>query len=167
MSKRKDESKEPRVRIERFAEQLLCPLTPGEIAERADRAAHLLSERDALEAQAKEALRAAKAQIGKLDGEHRRLSSEVREKVTARQVRCERRFYYEKNLVIDVRLDTGEEMHRREMTGDESQLPLDLEDEFGDESDDEGGDAPPPEPKLATEKKRRGRPRKAREEAAE
>lgn len=116
------EHKSAKVKIERFSQSLMVALKQGEIAERAERAAHLLSDRDYLKEEAKLASKARKARIEELDSEMRRLSSEVREKVTTRDVECERHFLYAEKIVRDVRTDTGEELHRRPLTEQECQM---------------------------------------------
>lgn len=142
----KDDKKElPPVKIERFTQNLAVALRPAEIAERADRAAHLLADRDHLEAEFDEERKHQKAQIQKLETEMRRLSSEVREKVTYRDVDCERRFIYADKLVRDVRSDTGETLHERPMSEQESQRQFDFDKKSGDVDDEfdtsDGGEA--------------------------
>lgn len=137
----------PPIKIERFQQNLAVALKPTEVAERADRAAHLLADRDHLEAEFDEQRKHQKARIQSIETEMRRLSSEVREKVTYRDVDCERRFIYAEKLVRDVRTDNGETLMERPMSEQESQRQFDFEgkksgdvdDEFGDEN--EGDDA--------------------------
>lgn len=79
--------------------------------------------------------------------EIRSLLAEVREKVTYREVACERRFIYAERIVRDVRLDTGEPLTERPMSEQESQRELfdgnpppgggDVDDEFSDGPDGE------------------------------
>lgn len=153
--KKNDPAKgEPPVRIERFSQQLTCALKREEIEERAQRAAHLLSDRDSKEAAFDEEKKTMKNELNKLDLQVRELSKEVREKVTMRDVNCERRFVYSEKVVRDVRLDTGETVFERPMTDTELQTAFDfdkkgdgsggsdVDDEFGgdDGNDDESND---------------------------
>jgi hypothetical protein len=143
--KAEPEKASPPVKIERFAQSMMVALKPAEVAERADRAAHLIADRDHLRAEMKMAAKANRARIEELGTEMRRLSSEVREKVTYRDVACERQFHYNEKLVRDVRSDTGEVFAERAMTEQECQRQFefpegappgpagDVDDEFGDE----------------------------------
>lgn len=145
--KKPDDTKDaPPVKIERFSQNLAVALKPAEIAERADRAAHLLADRDHLESEFDEQRKHQKAQIQKIETEMRRLSSEVREKVTYRDVECERRFVYADKMVRDVRTDNGETLMERPMSEQESQRQFDFEGKKSGDVDDEfdtsdGGEA--------------------------
>lgn len=144
--KTKEKNEAPPVKIERFSQNLAVALKPAEIAERADRAAHLLADRDHLEAEFDEQRKHQKAQIQKLETEMRRLSSEVREKVSYRDVECERRFIYAEKIVRDVRSDTGEMLMERPMSEQESQRQFDFDEKKSGDVDDEfdtsdGGEA--------------------------
>lgn len=123
--------KAPPVKIERFTQSLMVALKPAEIAERADRAAHLIADRDNLREEAKQANKERKTKIDGIGSEIRRLSSEVREKCCYREVPCERRFLYTEKLVRDVRSDTGDVLMERPMTEEESQRSLDFPDGGG------------------------------------
>jgi hypothetical protein len=154
------------IKIEPFTQSLACALKREEIEEKAQRAAHLISDRDSREAVFKEERNAQKNQLEKLDTEIRSLSAEVREKVTFRDVSCERRYVYAQATVQDVRLDTGEILSERPMSDSEKQRELDfdkkpgaggddLDDEFHEQleapKDGSDGDAPddPPDPDTA------------------
>lgn len=131
------------VKIEPYMANLKVILTPDEVADRADRAAGLLADRDAQEEEQKARAKAAKAQIDAVEAELRRVSNEVRTKATYQDVQCERRFVYDKGKVQEWRLDTGVMMSERDMNDAEKQrdLPFDdkddgagggsLDDEFG------------------------------------
>ncbi len=129
----------PPVKIERFSQNLAVALKPAEIAERADRAAHLLADRDHLEAQFDEERKLQKNRVSSLETEMRRLSQEVREKLTYRDVECERRFDYASATVRDVRTDTGEALMERPMSEQEKQRQFDFDDKKpgGGDVDDE------------------------------
>lgn len=144
------------VKVEPYVQQLACGLKREEVEERAQRAAHLLADRDNQEAKFDEERKAQKAVLQRIDNEIRSVSQEVREKVTYRDVKCERRYIYADGKVQDVRLDTGEVFAERAMSDAEKQRDLfddgdekkpgaggaggaggDVDDEFGDDPEDE------------------------------
>lgn len=137
----------PPVKVEPFTQQLACGLKREEIEDRAQKAAFLLSDRDNREASFDEERKAQKAVLQRIDNEIRAVSQEVREKVTYRDVACERRFIYAEAKVRDVRLDTGEVVFERPMSDAERQPGLfdpkggagggDVDDEFADEPETE------------------------------
>lgn len=147
------------VKVEPFTQQLACALRREEVEERAQRAAFLLSDHDNREASFEEERKAQKAVLQRIENEIRAVSQEVREKVTYRDVPCERRFDYTKSLVLDVRLDTGEVVFERPMSDAEKQRDLfdppggaaaaDVDDEFDDEP--AAADGKPPEDHAAAE----------------
>jgi hypothetical protein len=124
------------MKTEPFTRDLRVTLKAEEIAERADRAAQILADRDSKEEELKAHAKHAKSVIESLEAEMRRLSNEVRTKATYQEVRCERRFLYDTGKVIEVRLDTGEVLSERDMNDSEKQRDLfdgngsGLEDEF-------------------------------------
>lgn len=122
-----DKKEMPPIKIERFSQNLAVALKPTEIAERADRAAHLLADRDHLEAQFDEERKLQKNRVSSIENEMRRLSQEVREKLTYRDVDCERRFIYADKVVRDVRADSGETLMERPMSEQESQRQFDFD----------------------------------------
>lgn len=122
------EETKPPVKIEKFTQSLMVALKAPEIAERADRAAHLIADRDNLREEAKLANKERKAKIEAIGSEIRKLSSEVREKVTHRELPCERRFLYAERLVREFRTDTGEMFFERPMTEQESQRQFEFPD---------------------------------------
>ncbi len=142
----------PPVKIEQYMSNLKVVLTKEEIADRADRAAGLLQDRDTKEEEQKARAKAEKAVIEQIESELRRVSNEVRTKATYQDVQCERRYVYDKSKVQEWRLDTGEMMSERDMNETEKQrdLPFDdgagsgsLDDDFSgsDEGADKGGEA--------------------------
>lgn len=122
----------PDVKIERFQRNLRVPLTQEEIAERAQRAAHLLGERDHKDEELKAASKQAKAQIAEVEAEMRRVSGEIRDGATYKEVACERRHIYKTGVIQEVRTDTAPHtvIAERAMTDRERQLDLGL-DEVG------------------------------------
>lgn len=158
------------VKVERFEQELRVTLTSEEVAERADRAAHLVSTIDEREQSMKAQQAHAKAEIAKLQSEMKWISNEVRDKATYRDVKCERLFVFRTAEVIELRTDTGEEISRRAMYESEKQLELKLAEEQKkkaadaekDEEDARASDVI--EPPLPTEKKRKNRRRATAEE---
>lgn len=95
---------------------LRCPLTSEEILERADRAAHLLVDIDAKEADLDSAKKQAKADIERLEAEHRALSGQIRDRAEYRNVVCDELHDYRTWKVTITRRDTGEVVDERAMT---------------------------------------------------
>lgn len=148
MAKKKTEAAEkktPNARREPFTSDLRVPLSAVEIAASADRAAVLEDEIEQKQQAIKDDTKLQRSKVAQLAAEKRRLQSEVRTKATYREVPCERRFLYDDGVVVEVRLDSSEELSRRPMTEAEKQqfLPFspddpagskgDLDDEFGGE----------------------------------
>ncbi len=114
----------PDVKIERFQRNLRVPLTVQEVTERAQRAAHLLGERDHKDEEQKAATKHAKAQIAEVEAELRRVSGEIRDGATYKEVGCERRHNYRLGAITEVRTDTDEVLAERAMTDRERQMDL-------------------------------------------
>lgn len=143
---KKPDSPSP-VKIEPFSQNLAVALSTKELAERSDRAAHVMADRDQARLAFAEEKKATRTRINQMGLEIRSLLAEVREKVTYREVACERRFIYAEKIVRDVRLDTGDTLTERPMSEQESQRELfdgnpppgggDVDDEFSDAADGE------------------------------
>lgn len=116
--------KTPKTKIEKYEDTLKVILTPEEIADRADRAAQLIAERDNKEEEQKAAAKRAKSVIESMDGQIRHLSNEVRTRSTYRKVECERRYLYSEGLLQEIRLDTHEVILDRKLTDREMQRDL-------------------------------------------
>lgn len=114
----------PDDKTETFTQSLKVQLTPAEVADRADRAAQMIAERDAKEEEQKAAAKHAKSVIESLDAEIRRLSNEVRTRSTYSPVECQREWRYGDGIFREVRNDTGEELINRRLTDAERQLNL-------------------------------------------
>jgi hypothetical protein len=112
---------------EYFSQNLRCDLTADEIAERAQQSARLVVTIDDLTASMKAEAKRRKSFIEEKEGELRRISAEVRDKATFRDIECERRFDYRMGIVVEVRLDSGEVLNERAMTHHERQMALELE----------------------------------------
>lgn len=123
MAKR-EPPKPPPLKVETFTRDLKVTLTAAEVAERADRAARLLEDRDRAEAELKAHATSVKIRIATMEAEMRELSAEVRTKYTYREVECERRFLFATGCVQEVRLDTEEVISERAMTEKEKQRDL-------------------------------------------
>lgn len=118
------EKTDPDVRTEPYTTTLRISLTPEEIADRADRAAGLIEDRDRKEEEQKAATKHAKSIIEAIDAEIRKLSNEVRTRSTYGPVECERRLCYKARTLVEIRLDTGEEISSRNLTLAELQREL-------------------------------------------
>ncbi|HET9954142.1 MAG TPA: hypothetical protein VFQ61_06545 [Polyangiaceae bacterium] len=116
----------PEVKIEKFSRNLRVELTEAEINERAQRAAHLLQERDRKDEENKAASKHAKAQVAEIEAELRRVSSEIRDGATYKEVACERRHNYRLGNIQEVRMDTKDVIAERAMNDRERQLDLTL-----------------------------------------
>lgn len=112
------------MKVEEYTASLRIALTTEEVADRADRAAGLIEDRDRKENEQKAAASHAKSIVAAIDAEIRKLSNEVRTKSTYGPVGCERRLDYRARTLIEVRLDTGEELSRRNLTIAELQREL-------------------------------------------
>jgi hypothetical protein len=147
--KQSAEKKPTPVKIESFVRELKCSLKREEIEERAERAAHLVAQRDLREEEIKEETKRQKSALATIDGEIRSLSNQVRDKITYKDVPCERRYLYDEKLVREIRLDTLEVVHERAMTEGELQRDLfdatkgagDLDDEFSGDEEEKGDDS--------------------------
>lgn len=127
MAKKKpteDQENKRKIRTERFEQSLRCQLTKEEIADRADRAAQLLEDRDHEEEELKAHAKHVKGKIERIEAEMRQHSNEVRTRSTYRDIECERIFDYKSKRVREVRGDTGEVISDREMTEREKQMGL-------------------------------------------
>lgn len=131
------EKKAANARKEPFTSELRVPLKANEIADRADRAAQLEDDIEQKQTAQKADAKVARSALAQMSAEKRRLQSEVRTKATYREVQCERRFLYDAGVVVEVRLDTDEELSNRPMTETEKQqfLPFDS----GDQSSNRAG----------------------------
>lgn len=145
--KSEPEKNDPKnIKVENFTRDLKVALSKEEVAERADRAAQLLADRDHEESELKAHASHVKSRIATMESEMRHLSGEVRTKCTYREVECERRFLYETSVVQEVRMDTGEVLSERAMTDREKQRDLpfgggsggggDIDDDFGEGEED-------------------------------
>lgn len=118
----------PLPKVESFTRSLRCDLKADEIAERADRAATLIAERDAKDEEQRAAAKHAKSVIETIDAEIRSLSNQVRTKATYRDVPCERVKDLRLKKIIEKRCDTGEVLFERALTEAECQAELDFPD---------------------------------------
>lgn len=114
-------------KIERYVTSLKVQLTASQLADRSDRAAQAMADRDAKEEDMKAAQKHAKSIIEELDSRIRTLLGEVRSRSTYESVDCEKRYLYADGIVQDVRLDTGEVIQSRPLTNRELQPELPFE----------------------------------------
>jgi hypothetical protein len=127
----------PKEKREKFERHLRVILSREQVEELSDRAAHLMEEHDSKEENQKAAQKQMKAEIEAIEAKIRETLGYVRDKAKYQDVQCERVFDYARGMVIEKRLDTEETLGERQMTADERQLGLDLEE---DEKDDRGLD---------------------------
>lgn len=141
--KKKKEAEKPvaTTKIEKFTRDLRVPLKAEEIAERADRAAQLLQDRDNKEAEAKAQAKHLKSVIEEVEAELRRVSNEVRTKATYQPIHCERHFIFADSKVRELRADTGEVIGERDMTDAEKQQEFTWDKTPGNVDDEFSGDA--------------------------
>ena len=160
--------------------QLRCELGRDDILEKADRASHLLADRDRRQDEIDNAKKQAKADIERLEAEHRQLNVQIRDRAEYRSVDCDETRNYHTWTVTVTRKDTGEVVDERAMSLDErrtAQTELDLgrSDDSGDATDPEAAaagfenqaeeDAEEAEPAAPPKRGRRGR--KAAQAAAQ
>lgn len=148
---------ESNVKIERFTRNLRVMLKEGEVVERAKRNAYLLGEIQQKEDERDAAKKQANAQIEELEAEMHRLSLEVRDGATYRDIPCERRYVYRTGNVIEVRTDSGDVLNERPMTDRERQLELGVKEPVaGEPLSATIGEHVTPLPTEKPEKKKRG-----------
>lgn len=116
----------------RFSEALICQLTADEVAERADRAARLQYDHDELAAEMASEANGYKAKLVRIEVEQRRLLDEVRTRQGYRPVECERQADFAAGVLRTVRLDTGEIVRTRQLTAEERQKQLFVDDDYPD-----------------------------------
>lgn len=116
----------PAPKREKYTASLKCKLTAAEVADRADRAAAMLADRDQKEEEQKAAAKHAKSIIEAIDADLRLTSSEVRTRSTYRKVECEREWDFAAVMYREKRLDTDEVIAERRLMESERQLELPL-----------------------------------------
>lgn len=136
-SKRASKGGSQQRKVETYTDSLRVDLTAEEVAERADRAAHMLVKIDEKKAEIKmERQKHAKALAG-LEAEHHRLSGEVLSRSSYKKVVCKRTFDFDAKTVTETRDDNGDLLNERPMTDDELQVNFEfesgVEDEFGED----------------------------------
>ena len=131
MGKKKDEKPEPKPkvkeRLEKFETSLKVPLTQDEILEAGEKCAKALKDLQTQEAELASIKKQFASRIEEIEFEANRAGALVRDKFEYRPVKCHRIFDYINKVVREVRLDTSEEVHTREMTMAESQMQIQLE----------------------------------------
>lgn len=131
-------------RIQKDTRHLKIALTREEIEERADRASYLWAELGKLEAEAKSIASTFKAKISEIEGKLDTLQQQVRDRCAYGDVDCDVVFDFREKSVYTIRLDTKEEVDRRDMRRDEAQEvfefkePEKLADEAVEELNEEG-----------------------------
>lgn len=111
------------VQITKFTRSLPVKLTEEELLARGDRAAYLDRREEELTAALNSAKSDYKHQIEAVIAERRALQERIRSKQEHREVECEQRMMYRLGKVIEIRIDTGEQISERPMLESERQLP--------------------------------------------
>ena len=152
MATKKKKTEKPKqpddIKREPFRQNLPVVLKREELEERAQRAAHLLQDHDAMQHEHKEQARSNKLELDKVASNLRDVSRTVREGKEYRDVQCERVFNWTRGTVTDLRKDTGEVLSERAMTEAEAQKALPFDDKPGDVDEEFGAgektdDSPP------------------------
>lgn len=139
--KHSPEPKDEGIERKKYTDIQRVRLTDEELIERAQEQSRTLQLIEELENDLKTKVQHAKAGIQEREADVKRLAVEIRDRATYRPVDCERIFDYRRGLVIEVRLDTGEQISERPMTYAEKQRELPLDGPPKDEELDE--DEPP------------------------
>jgi len=129
MSKQKQEVKEAQEEKEKekiieSTEALKCQLTKEEFNERAKKLAETLDDLRQAEAERKAAVEQFKNKIASLEAQAAHLANVVRNGWEIRPVVVETTIYYKRNLLFKKRLDTQEQLERRELRPEERQMEL-------------------------------------------
>lgn len=111
-------------KVEEYTTSLKVQLTIEEVADRADRAAALVADIAAKEADHKAAAKHQKSIIESLQADLCRLSGEVRNRSTYSPCICRREYDYDAGVLRETRMDTGEVLLERALTNDERQPEL-------------------------------------------
>jgi len=131
-------------RVQKDTRHLKIALTREEIEERAERAAYTWAEMQKQEAEMKAVASTFKARISELEGKLNALQQQVRDRCAYGDVDCDIVFDFKKKEVYTIRLDTKEEIERRDMRRDEMQEKLEFKEpekpanESADELNEEG-----------------------------
>lgn len=110
-------------------ELLPCALTDTEVIKRADRLVKIAEESATLDWELEVRKKDHKEKQGGLTSEAKQLCREVKSRSEDRMVEVKETFYWERNSVERVRLDTGEIVSARSITADERQRQLELDEE--------------------------------------
>ena len=130
MSKNRTESevkKETPPKVVTFDSTLKCVLTDSELQAKGAQLADAIDEGARIEEEFAEVKNGFKGRIDGAKGRAAALASTVRAKAEYRSVKCERVFMFEQGVVIERRTDTGEKIGERDMTDNDRQLHLKLE----------------------------------------
>lgn len=110
--------------VRRLSMMLPVRLTPDELLERGSALAHQRQVSVDHEMHAADIKKRLKERTEEISMETGRLAAIIRTKQEPREVTVEVRLAKRKGWVDEVRLDTGEVIHTRQMTGDESQTDM-------------------------------------------
>jgi uncharacterized protein (DUF3084 family) len=124
MSKKNETSVKVESKIVPFETILRCKLTDDELLKRGTEMAEASAEVATLEDQLASTKKEYQAKIDARQARINELSGTIRAKSESRLVKCERVFNYMAGLVIEARMDTLEDINRREMRDDERQMEM-------------------------------------------
>ncbi len=114
----------PKNKVRKITKDLSCELTSDELKDRARDLAEAVKSVIRSENAKKSALQSYNAEIQMAEAKRDRLSNVVGSGAEYREVIVERIHDYKKNVVLEVRTDTGETISSREMTDKEKQLEI-------------------------------------------
>lgn len=102
-------------KYEKEVEELSCQLTDAEWKERATSLAEAHNKTESVKARKKSVMAEINAELKSVEGRETKLSNIVSSGYEQRDVTVQKKYDYEAGLIIKTRLDTNEEVSRREM----------------------------------------------------
>lgn len=127
MSKQQADPSKTEPKTVKFEDTLKCVLTDDELQQKGAQLADAIDEVTRLEADLASIKTQFKAKIDGATAKANGLASTIRSKAEYRAVKCERVFDFKGGLVREFRLDTSEQTNVRQMTNDDRQQHLPLE----------------------------------------
>ena len=115
--------------ISKHVEELPCPLTKDEWAERATRQAEVVKELEAHTSKEQQVKASLKADRSRLEAELAKLATQVQGHSEVRPIDVEAVADFKSGTVREVRCDTGEQVRTRALREDECQGSLKLHDD--------------------------------------
>lgn len=128
MSKQQADPSKTEPKVVKFEDTLKCVLTDDELQQKGAQLADAIDEVTRLNDEFTGVKQQFKAKIDGATAKSTGLASTIRSKAEYRAVKCERVFDFKGGVVVERRLDTLEITNRRNMTNDDRQQHLPLED---------------------------------------